>query len=78
MLVVHLFDIGAIFCHDGLQAAAERAPGLVDVGQQHPVPLPGDGLMQGSQTRMGLAWAFYCKTLQIEKFSGFRSSEYGG
>jgi hypothetical protein len=43
LLRTDLFDIAAIFCHDGLQAAAERAAGPADVGQLHPVPLPGDG-----------------------------------
>ncbi len=44
LLRTNLFDVAAIFRHDGLQAAAERAAGPEDVGRRHPVPLPGDGL----------------------------------
>ncbi len=43
LLRTHLFDIAAIFRHDGLQAAAERAAGTADIGRGHLVPLPGDG-----------------------------------
>ncbi len=42
LLRTELFDIAAIFCRDGLQAAAERAAGPADVGRRHPVPLLGD------------------------------------
>ncbi len=43
LLRTDLFDIAAIFRHDGLQAAAERAAGPADIGRRNPVPLPGDG-----------------------------------
>ncbi len=33
LLRTDLFDIAAIFCHDGLQAAGERAAGPADIGQ---------------------------------------------
>ncbi len=47
------YTIRCIFHHDGLQAAAEIAVGLADVGGQLVVPALGDGLMQGSQIGVG-------------------------
>ncbi len=55
LLVAHLLNVEADFCHDSLQAAAELVAGPADVWWRQLVPFLGDGQMQGGPIVMKLA-----------------------